>query len=190
VTNARAFTLVELMVCLVLLALLSGLAVVSLGGARHAARAADVLAEVLLRDRLARETAGRFDRRIELRFDLTAGTVVPAIAASADQPGTSSDPAADTASQRPYTLPAGWRFGEVATATGAIATSGTLAVPCSAAPGGRSPSYEFVLIDPQGRPTCTLVVGPTGQPMEVPDATRARQTLAMLQPEEQGHDAD
>lgn len=176
--NMRAFTLVEMMVCVVLIGLLAALAVVSLGGTHRAARTADVVAEVLLRDRLARETAERFDHRLELRFDLTAGTVATA----------EPDQVSGLPQRRPYALPYRWRLGEVATATGTRATSGMVAVPCSA--GGRSPSYEFVLIDPLGKQTCTLVVGPTGQSMEVPDANRARQALAMLLAQKQGHDAD
>lgn len=94
------FTLVELVACLIIVALLATVASVSLGGVRRVHEMGDVIDQLRLIDRLTREHAQRFDRAEALLFDLEVGRIQ-----HLDQDGRAN---ADGASS--WALPAGFAF--------------------------------------------------------------------------------
>ena len=74
----RAFTLIEALAVIVIMAVIAAAAAVSLSGAARSARVEDVAERFVAFDRSTRELARRFGRTPALRFELNRGTVAPA----------------------------------------------------------------------------------------------------------------
>ena len=70
-----AFTLIETLAVIALLAVLTAAVTVSLSGATRAARVEDVAERLVAFDRTTRDVARRFARTPALRFELNRGTV-------------------------------------------------------------------------------------------------------------------
>src|SRR2546430_410316 len=75
VERAHGFTLVELMIVVVLMALLTTAAALTFARPLRAARWEQVVAQVRNGDESARTVARRFDRETTIVFDLTANTI-------------------------------------------------------------------------------------------------------------------
>ena len=73
--GARAFTLIETLAVIALLAILTAAAVVSLSGTRRAARAEDAIERLMAFDRTTRDAARRVGRASGLRFELNRARV-------------------------------------------------------------------------------------------------------------------
>lgn len=160
-TRSRAFTLVELTAVLALSAVLAVVAVVSLHGASRAARLSDVVPRLSAMDRWSREYARRFDRGVQLTFDLANGRVLH------DVDGNASSAA--------YELPSGCSIERVATSSGDIA-SGEASIAFSAK--GHTRSYAVMVSGRDGRRSWVIFAGLTGQAVEVSDERQVRETIA------------
>ena len=163
-TGPTAFTLIELTAVLVLMAVITGAAVVSLAGPRSRAVAADAAAQVSFADAQVRQAALGTDQPQTLLIDLQAGRLSRV---SDDAP--------------PVTLvdlPAGVRLARVV--VGAEATDfGQVRLPISAA--GRSPSYAVDLSTPAGQ-RWLVVAGLTGQVTPAADGADADAVLELTRP--------
>jgi prepilin-type N-terminal cleavage/methylation domain-containing protein len=71
----RAFTLIETLAVIALLAILTAAAAVSLSGTRRAARAEDAADRLMAFDRATRDAARRVGRSSALRFELNRGRI-------------------------------------------------------------------------------------------------------------------
>jgi len=158
----RAFTLPEMMLAVVLLAVLSTVAVVSLAGARRAASAKDVVEQIATSDRLTREWCRRFDRPAQLVFDLDRGTV-----------GRSTSPSESAAALH---LTDRFRIARVMWPSGAV-TAGQARLICS--PMGQTPTYAVMLSDKTSE-QWLLMTGLTGEAVHLRDAQEAQDIFAAL----------
>jgi prepilin-type N-terminal cleavage/methylation domain-containing protein len=70
--RARAFTLIEIMVVVILIGLLSGAAMLSFAGPLRARRAHQAVEELAAFDAAARQAARNFGRDVEIVFELSA----------------------------------------------------------------------------------------------------------------------
>jgi prepilin-type N-terminal cleavage/methylation domain-containing protein len=73
--SRRAFTLIETLAVIALMAILAAAVTVSLAGAARAARVEDVAERFVAFDRSTRDVAKQFGRTPALRFDVNRGTV-------------------------------------------------------------------------------------------------------------------
>src|SRR2546423_10361376 len=73
--SPHAFTLIELMLAVVLLALLTGAAALSFVKPIHAARNREAIALVKRADAMAREAAQRSGRSVRLQFDVSKSAI-------------------------------------------------------------------------------------------------------------------
>src|SRR5688572_26304090 len=73
--DPRAFTLIEALAVIFIMALMAGVAAVSLSGAARSARVEDVAERFVAFDRSTRELARRFGRTPALRFEVNRGTI-------------------------------------------------------------------------------------------------------------------
>ncbi len=159
------FTLIEVMAALLILAIVAGAVALSVAGPRRSAETEDVLGELIHADRLARHTARRHGRAVELVFDLAAGRVERRWI---DGP--------DEESYR-YELPKGFRFGELILADRRIASS-SASVVCSRA--GRTPTYALRIDAPGGRRRWVLFAGLSGEATEIADERQLEEILGLL----------
>jgi type II secretory pathway pseudopilin PulG len=146
----RAFTLIEAVLILAVMALLAAGVTVSLAGAGRVASADDVADAYAAFDRTTREAARRLGRTPELRFDLNRGTVRRADG--------ERDPAG-------LVLRGDFRVTRVVM-RGDDLRSGEVAVPVSAR--GQTPSYAVLLAGPAGH-RWVVFAGLTGQAIRVQD---------------------
>ena len=156
-----ALTLPEMMLAVVLLAVMSTVAVVSLAGARRAASARDVVDQVAAYDRLTREWCRRFGRPAAVVFDLDRGTM--ARLASGE-------------SAAALRLPSGFRLARVVSRQGSNDV-GQARIGFSA--DGGAPTYAVMLSEPRGD-QWLLMTGLTGQAVRLRDAQEAQDIFAAL----------
>jgi prepilin-type N-terminal cleavage/methylation domain-containing protein len=74
-TTRRAFTLIETLIVIALMAVLGTAAAISLSGAARSARVEDVVDQFVAHDRSTREMARRFARSPALRVELNRGSI-------------------------------------------------------------------------------------------------------------------
>ena len=142
----RAFTLIEAIVVVTVMALLAAAVTVSLAGAARVASAEDVADAYAAFDRTTREAARRLGRTPELRFELNRGTV-----SRVD----------GERSPTKLALRGGFRVTRVLV-RGRDARSGEIAIPISAR--GQTPTYAVLLAGPNGDDERWVVfAGLTGQ---------------------------
>ena len=169
--RGSAFTLVELLAVLLLMALLATGVSLSLKGVLRDAELRNAASQLIQFDRLAREQARRSDRPSQLRFELQAGRV------------RNIDARTKTVQGRELQLPAGVAIEQVRTARQPRGGADAV-VPCSAR--GQTTSYA-VLLRGVGRQQLWLVVaGLSGTVETVRDDQTVNQTFALLA---HGHDA-
>jgi prepilin-type N-terminal cleavage/methylation domain-containing protein len=168
-----AFTLLEMIATLALLAILAAVVTVSLAGPRRAARAQDAADEVLNYDRLAREWCRRFGRPGGITFDLDRGAVRRVMAGQSD------------GAPQPATLhvSGGFRIARLVSA-GQSQEAGEVTLPCS--PRGQTPSYAVLLAGPEGRQQWVVVAGLSGKAVT---ANNAREVEAIFESLSGGDDA-
>lgn len=147
-----------MLVVIALMAVLATTVSLSLRGTARAARIEDVAGRVAAFDRSAREAARRFGRPLELRFDLSAGTV--------ERAGGSDQPA-------PLRLPAGFRVKAVALPGGTVG-AGEVRVPVSVR--GHTPSYAAHVEGRggDGDDIWLMAAGLTGRTLVIRDATEVQ----------------
>lgn len=162
IRRRRAFTLIEAIVVVTLMAVLAVAVTVSLRSAGQAARIEDVADAYTAFDRTTREAARRFGRTPEIRFELNRGTVRRVVDDERD----------------PVTLAlrGGFRVTRVVVGGGGRdARSGEIAVPVSAR--GQTPSYAVLLAGPGGE-RWVMFAGLTGQPSVINNEREIHDILA------------
>ena len=158
------FTLIELVAVLVLLAVLAGLAVVSLWRPYHAARTQDVVEAIAHFDRNTRRFARAWARPQQVTIHRAAGRL-------ARQPVASSQPQGPTLElPRGYRMRRVWTANEPASADPVVLAYGTQ---------GWSPSYALE-IQRQRETLWILVAGLSGQVIRCEGDEEAEQVLSAL----------
>jgi prepilin-type N-terminal cleavage/methylation domain-containing protein len=160
--SPRAFTLIETLAVLALLALLTAAVAVSLKGAARAADMDDVLERFITADRNTREIARRFGRRPEFRFDLNQGTV-------------SRFDNLDSSESRATPIPVGGARVAKLIVRGESIGYGEQSIAFSA--GGRSPSYAVLLSGKAGQ-RWVAFAGLTGQAVVLRDERQVQDILS------------
>lgn len=148
----KAFTLIELLAVLAIVALLTSGVTLSLKGTLRDAHAEDAASRLVAFDALAREDARRFNRPSEMRIDLRAGRLW--------RTGVSRS-GGDGADGTALELPAGVVIEEVVTARGRSRAGDDLTIACSAH--GHTASYALLLRGPGERRRWVMFAGMTGQ---------------------------
>jgi type II secretory pathway pseudopilin PulG len=161
IRRRRAFTLIEAIVVVTLMALLTVAVTVSLRSAGRAARIEDVADAYAAFDRTTREAARRFGRTPEIRFELNRGNV-----RRVDE---ERDPVT-------LALRGGFRVTRVVV-RGRDARSGEIAVPVSAR--GQTPSYAVLLAGPGGE-RWVMFAGLTGQPSVIQNERDVQDILSAV----------
>jgi type II secretory pathway pseudopilin PulG len=143
-----------MLVVLALMGVLTAAVSLSLRGTARAARAADVAGRLAGFDRSAREAARRLGRPVELRFDLSRGTVHRAAGGEAPTP---------------LRLPDGFRVTGLALPGGTVG-AGEVRVPVSAR--GQTPSYAARVEGPEAAEgdVWLMAAGLTGRTVVLRDA--------------------
>jgi len=139
----------ELVACLLLMAILSLAAVVLLRGAGQTARFEDVVQQFASADSMCRDYSRRFGRDVEFVIDLDAGTLFRH--------------ESDAVPARLYTLPRGFGIAGAWGLEGQV-EQGTVRVQVNS--GGRAITYGLALSGPEGRKRWILVAGLTGSVVE------------------------
>jgi prepilin-type N-terminal cleavage/methylation domain-containing protein len=151
---ARAFTLIEVAACLVLLGLLAGLVAVSLHQARRQASFEDGIAQVIAWDRRCRDEAQRMDRVLEMTVDPQTST---ARARVVDAEGMTQG----APDRMPLVLPWGLRIASAWSGDSPDAGP-RLTIRCD--PHGRTSSYALEVQNAAGRSQWVFFAGGSGQP--------------------------
>ncbi len=167
----RAFTLVELLAVLLLMALLATAVTLSLKGVLRDAELRNAASQLIQFDRLAREQARRSNRPSQLHFEPQARRV------------RSVDVRTQKAQGRELQLPAGVSIEQVRTAWQARDDIDVV-VPCSAR--GQTGSYAVLLRGAGQRRLWLVVTGLSGTTETERDDHTVNQTFALLA---NGHDA-
>lgn len=168
-----AFTLIELVAVMLILALLIGAATLALGGVRREAEMSDVIDRLRAADETARRQAHRLDEPAELVFDLRRNRIEHS--RGRDRRGGRGD--------GHWTLPRGFSL-ERAWIEGHGSSSHQIAVGFSSL--GHSPSYALAVRGPSppegdGRPRRLLLwAGLSGQMKEPEDESQLETILQSL----------
>lgn len=168
--HVTGFTLIEVAAVVLLMALLAVAAGLSLSGRYRQVAMERVVQQLVHQDRLARQQARLTGRSVQLVFDL-------------DQAKVTRSNAHDTQPAQPWSLPPGYRLIKIFL-LGRSVDQGQIAVSYSQR--GWSPSYILWLSGPENQSTRLLIIGLSGQVMEVTDEGQLKalcEALAM-----QGHD--
>jgi prepilin-type N-terminal cleavage/methylation domain-containing protein len=161
-----AFTLIETLAVIALLAVITAAAAVSLSGARRAADLDGVADRFIAIDRATREMARRLGTRPTLRFELNGGTVRRL-----------HDVGAAESRATPISLD-GARVARLIVRGESIG-HGEAAVPFS--DGGRSPSYAVLLVNGAGQ-RWVAFAGLTGQAVALNDERQVQDILSAGSP--------
>jgi prepilin-type N-terminal cleavage/methylation domain-containing protein len=160
--DSSAFTLIETLAVLALLAILTTAVAVSLKSATRAADMDDVVGRLVTADRNTREIARRFGRRPELRFELNQGAVTRID--DVDSSGTRATPLALGGARDTKLLIRGESIGY-----------GEVSIAFSDA--GRSPSYAVLLSGKAGQ-RWVAFAGLTGQAVVLGDERQVQDILS------------
>lgn len=161
-TRVRAFTLIETLAVIVLLAVITAAVAVSLSGARRSADLDGVAERFIAYDRGTRDVARRFGRRTSLRFELNRGTV--SRLDDLDAGGTRTTPRAIGGARVAKLIVRGESIGY-----------GEPTVAFS--DGGRSPSYAVLLVNNAGQ-RWVAFAGLTGQAVVCGDERQVQDILS------------
>jgi prepilin-type N-terminal cleavage/methylation domain-containing protein len=161
----RAFSLVELALVLVILALAAGTVAVGVRGTLARVTLADCLDEIEVFDRTTRRLATEQGEALRLVVDLARGRLRRTGADGREERGVA------------YRLPDGWRIAEVRL-VGRRVTTGTVAVSVSAR--GLGPTYALRLGGAEGRGCWIAVAGLTGQTWEPEDEDAVQQVFETI----------
>jgi prepilin-type N-terminal cleavage/methylation domain-containing protein len=164
--NRRAFSLVELTVVLLILAIMAGAVAVSARGPLRKVGIERTVDEIIAFDRLTRQYARQQDRAIRLLVDLSAGEL-----RRTDEEGRGE-------LGEPLRLASGYSVARLRLAGQDIA-SGQVAISCSAL--GLTPTYAVLLEGAGGRRQWVLVAGLSGQIVGTGDDKETENILAMLE---------
>jgi prepilin-type N-terminal cleavage/methylation domain-containing protein len=160
--SSKAFTLIETLAVIALLAVLTAAVAVSLSGARRSADLDGVAEHFIALDRGTRELARRFGKRPSLRFELNGGTL-------------SRVDGADAGENRTTPLAVGGaRVAKLIIRDESIGY-GEATVRFS--DGGRSPSYAVLLNNETGQ-RWVAFAGLTGQALVLGDERQVRNILS------------
>jgi prepilin-type N-terminal cleavage/methylation domain-containing protein len=162
-TSPRAFSLIEITLVLLIMAIAAGVVLLRTEGPMNQARMRDVVDQVAAFDALSRARAVQQDAPVHTKIDLNAGQMQWA---SLDS-GTSFAPA--------VRLPEGYAIATVLVR--GVATRG-LTADILYSRLGLSPSYALRLDGPNGRQQWLLVTGLTGQVLEIAHEQEVRDILA------------
>ncbi len=161
------FTLLEMVVVMIIIAMLATAVFVSASGWFRTARIRDGVSQLAFIDRMTRQHAAQFDRQTALEFDLKKGTIMRI-----------NDNPSDRRTHR-FRLPGGLRLQQIKTAAEGV-TSGQMAIPCSTQ--GHTPTYAVLLASPDQAQQWIVIAGLTGQVVTVDDEEDTEHLLAELAP--------
>lgn len=169
--TARAFSLIELMAVLAILAVAMGMTVWVWSGRTKAARLQDVVEQLGYLDRMARQTARGDGTPVALRFDLD----VPSVrrVQDAERSGVA------------YQLPDGFAIERV-TVEGMASKSRQVDIGVSGQ--GLSPSYAVSVKGPQGQGTWYVVAGLSGHQVVLETEAQAKSVLSQTRTRGGGFD--
>ncbi len=159
----RAFTLVELTVVLLILAIAAAAVTLRVHGPMRRARLDDVIAQVQQYDHLTRQWAREHDRPAQLVVDLSAGRL-----SRADEAGRATG-------SKPLELGSDWAITRLRIGREDV-SGGQVSVHCSRA--GLTPTYAMELTAPGGRRVWLLFAGLTGWAERVDDEAEVQDILA------------
>jgi prepilin-type N-terminal cleavage/methylation domain-containing protein len=159
--HGRGFTLIEIMVAVMLLALLATAAALSFAGPLRTSQASEALDQVRSIDATSRQFARRFGRGVQVVFDMTDNTI-------ARREG-------DGKIAFRLSLPRGYCVERVRTAAGADSSSGECVVECSSL--GLTRSYAVHVVGP-GLDKWLLFAGLSGQVSVVNDESQVTEIFA------------
>lgn len=160
-----AFTLMEMMIVVVVMALLAAGAVVSLKGPYQAARFETGLERLAAFDQQVRSHARRFRRPAELIVNLAEGTLA------------ATEPGSGTFVQGPISLPQGVTLDQVVVGPRRV-DYGQTALPVS--PSGRTTSYALRVRGPKQQQVWLVVAGITGQATRIDEEQHAEALFQLL----------
>jgi len=160
-----AFSLIELALVLVILALVAGTLAVGVRGTLARVTLEDCVDEIEAFDRTTRRLATEQDEALRLVVDLARGRLRRTDADGRDDRGEALH------------VPDGWRIAEVRL-VGRRVTSGTVAVSVSAR--GLGPTYALRLEGVEGRGHWIAVAGLTGQTWEPEDGDAVQQVFETI----------
>jgi prepilin-type N-terminal cleavage/methylation domain-containing protein len=152
--KASGFSLIELTVVLLIMAIIVSAVVLQLSGPMHNAQMRDVIARVVRFDSLTRTYAGNNDLSVRMEVDLNAGEIRRMARDSTDQLG------------RRLVLPSGFRITRLVLGNQEV-EAGSVSMSCSQA--GLTPSYALEIGGPGGRRRWLVFAGLTGQMTEIED---------------------
>ncbi|MCX5647503.1 MAG: prepilin-type N-terminal cleavage/methylation domain-containing protein [Planctomycetota bacterium] len=158
----RAFTLTELAVVLLVLALLAGAVALRLESPLRRARLEDLAQTIVAFDHLSRVYARQHDRSVRIEVDLAQGRLRRTDTRGQDL-GTALE------------LPDGYRVARLMV-RGQDYSIGCVAIHCSRL--GLTPTYGLLLEGPAGRRQWVLVAGLTGESLEPETLDEVRAVLA------------
>jgi prepilin-type N-terminal cleavage/methylation domain-containing protein len=158
----RAFTLIETLAVIALLAIITAAVAVSLSGARRSADLDGVAERLIAYDRGTRDIARRFGKQPSLRFELNRGTLQRLI--DTDASGNRVTPLAIGGARVAKLIVRGESVGY-----------GEASVPFS--DGGRSPSYAVLLTNKAGQ-RWVAFAGLTGQAFVLGDERQVQNILS------------
>jgi prepilin-type N-terminal cleavage/methylation domain-containing protein len=164
VRNCRGFTLIELAIVILILAIVAAATVLRLGGPLRRVQMGDVVDLVAAFDGLARDYARTHDRAVWLVVDVPQRRLRRA----------SGENGADLGA--PLALPPGYRVAQV-WLRGQPRGYGRTAIPCSQH--GLTPSYGLLIEGPGGRRQWLVFAGLSGQNVQVKNE---REVQAILGP--------
>jgi prepilin-type N-terminal cleavage/methylation domain-containing protein len=171
IVSSRAFTLIEVTVVIIVMALLATAAALSFARPLRSARASEAIELVRTFDGNARTAARRFGSEIEMRFDLSRKELVRRVIR--DDGRRRSE---DISRSR---LPGGCRVDRMILAGGETRDTGEVVIHCSS--GGLSRSYGVHVIG-NGPDRWLVVAGLSGQISEAKNETELRSILESATP--------
>jgi len=161
--RARAFSLVELAVVLVILAIMAAAVTLRAHGPMRQCRMEDVVDRVVQYDYLTRSQARQHGRAMHLVVDLNEGQL------------RRTDVKEERAFGTELTMPRDFRVGRLLVRDGDL-SAGSVSI--AVGEHGWTPSYAVRLDGPGGRKQWLLFLGLTGQALRVDDERTAQDILA------------
>jgi len=166
----QAFTLMEMVAILVIVAMAAGAVTWSLRSAYSASQLRDAAERLAYFDRLARHVASRIDRPVRMVIDLNEQQITCL-------PVEGDDDTRETPHSQTMQLPRGISIEEVWLTGGRVAF-GDVQINCSAR--GQTPSYALLIEDADGNQHLQIVAGLTGQAVVAKEEWQVDELFAQL----------